>query len=54
MRSGVVIARCSATIFCLAATLLVAACGSPTTQDFPAFSLTNTPDSDRTSEPGGR
>jgi hypothetical protein len=53
MRSAVTIVSGSATLLCLVATLLVAACGSPTPSDFPALTLTDSPDSDRSSEPGG-
>jgi hypothetical protein len=49
MRSAATIAKGSATLLCLTATLLITACGSPTPQDFPAFTLTNSPDS---GEPG--
>jgi len=52
MRSAVAIARGSATLLCLTATLLVAACGSPTPRDFPALTLTNSPET--TGEPGGQ
>ena len=52
MRSAVAIAKGSATLLCLTATLLVvAACGSPTPRDFPALTLTNSPET--TGEPGG-
>lgn len=44
MPTAVAIAKGSATLLCLAATLLITACGSPTPRDFPAFTLTN-PDS---------
>ena len=53
MRSAVAIARGSATLLYLTATLLVAACGSPTPRrDFPALTLTNSPET--TGEPGGQ
>ena len=52
MRSAVAIARGSATLLCLTATLLVAACGSPTPRDFPALTLTNSPET--TGEPGAQ
>ena len=47
VRNAVLIARGSATLLCLTATLLVASCGSPTPRDFPALTLTNSPDSER-------
>ena len=50
MRSAVTIAKKSATLLYLTATLLVASCGSPTPPDFPALTLTNSPD--RSGEPG--
>ena len=52
MRSAVTIAWGSATLLCFTATLLVAACGSPTPRDFPAFTLTNSPET--TGEPEGQ
>jgi hypothetical protein len=52
MRRTAPVAKGSATVLCLAATLLIAACGSPTPQDFPALSLTNGADPDQSSEPG--
>jgi hypothetical protein len=53
MRNAVMIAKGPATLLCLTATLLVAACGSPTPPDFPALTLTNSPDQDGSGEPGG-
>jgi len=44
--NAVMIARGSATLLCLAATMLVASCGSPTPRDFPALTLT-APNPDR-------
>jgi hypothetical protein len=37
-------------VSCLGATLLVSACGTPVPLDYPAFHLTNAPDSDRADE----
>jgi hypothetical protein len=53
MRSAVAIAKGAATVLCLTATLLVvAACGSPTPRDFPALTLTNSPET--TGAPGAQ
>ncbi|HEU0016991.1 MAG TPA: hypothetical protein VFQ31_01325 [Methyloceanibacter sp.] len=52
MRIAVTIAKGSATLVCFTAALLVAACGSPTPHDFPALTLTNSPDSDRSASEG--
>jgi hypothetical protein len=42
--------RAAATTCCLAATLLVAACGTPASSDYPAFNLTPAPDTERPGE----
>jgi hypothetical protein len=49
MGSAATIAKGSAALLGLTATLLIAACGSPMPRDFPALTLTNSPD--RVSEP---
>ncbi len=39
-----------AAVCCLGTTALVSACGTPVPLDYPAFHLTNAPDSDRADE----
>jgi hypothetical protein len=42
--------KVAAAVCCLGTTLLVAACGTPMPLDYPAFHLTNAPDSDQAGE----
>jgi hypothetical protein len=42
--------KVAAAVCCLGATLLVTACGTPVPLDYPAFNLTNSPDTDRPGE----
>ena len=42
--------KVAAAVCCLGATLVVSACGTPVPLDYPAFNLTNSPDTDRPGE----
>lgn len=47
---GTVLIKAVATVCCLGTTVLVAACGTPVPLDYPAFHLTNAPDTDHADE----